>query len=154
MKCPQCDSEDVKVLESRDVADVAAIRRRRQCNACKARFTTYERIERPNLAILKRDGERELYDRTKLMAGILRACEKRPVSTLQLEDMITKIERELHESDRSEISSQSIGELVLNGLADLDPVAYIRFASVYKDFSTIDSFEQELKRLKTKTIKK
>ena len=154
MKCPQCGFDEIKVLESRDVADVAAIRRRRQCIKCNARFTTYERIERPNLAIIKRNGERELYDRTKLLAGIMRACEKRPVSTLQLEDMITKIERELHESDRSEISSRNVGELVLNALAELDPVAYIRFASVYKDFSTIDSFEQELKRLKTKHQKK
>ena len=153
MKCPQCSGDDTKVLESREVADVSAIRRRRHCNECQARFTTYERIERPNLAVIKRNGERQLYDRTKLLAGVLRACEKRSVSRLQLEEMINSIERELHECDEAEVTSEYIGDLVLDRLARIDPVAYIRFTSVYKDFSSLESFEEELQRLKNKQNK-
>ncbi|HIA91505.1 TPA: transcriptional repressor NrdR [Candidatus Saccharibacteria bacterium] len=153
MKCPQCSGDDTKVLESREVSDVSAIRRRRHCNSCSARFTTYERIERPNLAVIKRNGERQLYDRTKLLAGILRACEKRSVSRLQLEEMINSIERELHECDESEVTSEYVGELVLDRLARIDPVAYIRFTSVYKDFTNLESFERELQRLKNKQKK-
>lgn len=148
MKCPRCGSDDSKVIESRDAADAAAIRRRRECCTCQARFTTYERIERPNLAVIKRSGEREFYDREKLMGGLMRACEKRPLNRLQLEDVITSIEREMHESNEAEVTSQRIGDMILDRLKELDPVAYIRFASVYKDFSDLESFERELQRLK------
>lgn len=154
MKCPQCSNNDTKVIESRDVAEAPAVRRRRECLACSTRFTTYERIERPNLIIVKRSGERQLYDRTKLLAGIMRACEKRPVSQVGVDDLITQIERQLYERDEPEISSEEVGGLVLDGLAELDPVAYVRFASVYKDFTSLKSFEQELERVKENTRRK
>lgn len=148
MKCPQCSSGDSKVIESRDVSESSSIRRRRQCLGCSSRFTTYERVERPHLVVIKRSGERTLYDRSKLLAGIMRASEKRPVSQVEIEGLIAEIERELHGCDESEIASQKIGDMVLKRLALLDPVAYVRFASVYRDFDTLDSFEKELTRVR------
>lgn len=153
MKCPQCGSSDLKVIESREAADQTAIRRRRSCQKCDNRFTTYERVERPNLAVIKRSGERELYDRSKLLSGILRATEKRPVSRLQLENLLDSIERKLHSQESSDIPTSIVGEMILEELAEIDPVAYIRFASVYKDFSSVDSFEAELTKLKSLTTK-
>ena len=147
MKCPQCAGDSTKVVESREAVESSAIRRRRECLECNARFTTYERIEKPNLAVVKRNNERELYDRSKLLAGILRACEKRNISRIAIEDAITRIERKLHEREEQEVTTEYIGDLVLEQLAQLDTVAYIRFASVYKDFTDLESFQRELEAL-------
>ncbi|HVV67024.1 MAG TPA: transcriptional regulator NrdR [Candidatus Saccharimonadales bacterium] len=144
MKCNQCHSDDIKVIESRDVAEGQAIRRRRMCVACGQRFTTYERIERPQLVIVKKDGTRELFNRDKLMAGLYRASEKTPVTSLQLEDLVTSVEHDLYTCDDPEISSSKVGELVMDKLARLNEVAYVRFASVYRRFKDIASFEKEL----------
>jgi transcriptional regulator NrdR len=144
VKCNQCHSDDIKVIESRDVAEGQAIRRRRMCVACGQRFTTYERLERPQLIIIKNDGTRELFNRTKLMAGLYRACEKTPVTSLQLEDVVNSVEQDLYACDESEVRSNKVGELVMDKLARLNEVAYVRFASVYRRFKDIASFEHEL----------
>ena len=144
MKCSQCQSDDIKVIESRDVADGQAIRRRRMCNACEARFTTYERLERPQLIVIKNDGTRELFNRAKLMAGLYRACDKTPVTSLQLDKVVNHIEQELYDCNEPEIKSNKIGELVMDQLVALNDVAYVRFASVYRRFKDIASFEKEL----------
>lgn len=144
MKCNQCHSDDIKVIESRDVAEGQAIRRRRMCVACGQRFTTYERLERPQLIIVKNDGTRELFNRSKLLAGLYRACEKTPVTSLQLEDVVNGVEQDLYTCDEQEVSSAKVGELVMEKLAPLNEVAYVRFASVYRRFKDIASFEQEL----------
>lgn len=148
MKCNQCQSEDIKVIESRDVADGQAIRRRRMCNHCGQRFTTYERIERPQLIVIKNDGTRELFNRSKLLAGLYRACEKTPVTSLQLEKVVSHIEQELYACGEQEVSSSKVGELVMDELAKLNEVAYVRFASVYRRFKDIASFEKELSHIK------
>ncbi len=144
MKCNQCHSDDIKVIESRDVAEGQAIRRRRMCVACGQRFTTYERLERPQLIIIKNGGTRELFNRSKLLGGLYRACEKTPVTSLQLEDVVNNVERDLYACDEQEVSSAKVGELVMDQLARLNEVAYVRFASVYRRFKDIASFEQEL----------
>ena len=148
MKCAQCNSTDNKVVESRDVADGEAIRRRRQCLKCAYRFTTYERIERPSLVVIKRDGTRELFSRDKLMSGLQHASEKTSLSNLQLENFVASIERELYGRGEPEVTSTDIGELVMAGLAKLNEVAYVRFASVYRKFRDISSFEKELSRIR------
>jgi transcriptional repressor NrdR len=148
MRCQQCGSADNKVIESRDVADGDSIRRRRECLSCGYRFTTYERVERPNLIVVKRDGTRELFSRTKLLAGLQHATEKTTVSGVQLEDFVARLERELYARGEPEISSVSIGELVMNELPKLNEVAYVRFASVYRNFKDITSFERELSRIR------
>jgi transcriptional repressor NrdR len=148
MKCNQCNHDDTKVIESRDVAEGQAIRRRRMCTSCNQRFTTYERIERPQLIVIKNDGTRELFSRTKLLAGLYRACEKTPVTSMQLEQLVSDIEQELYVCGNVEIPSEKIGELVMNGLAPLNEVAYVRFASVYRRFKDIASFEKELSRIR------
>jgi transcriptional repressor NrdR len=144
MKCTQCQSEDIKVIESRDVAEGQAIRRRRECNSCGYRFTTYERLERPQLIVIKNGGTRELFNRTKLLAGLYRACEKTPVTSVDLEKVVDAIEQELYACGDQEVSSQRVGELVMDQLARLNEVAYVRFASVYRRFKDIKSFEKEL----------
>lgn len=144
MKCTQCQSDDIKVIESRDVAEGQAIRRRRQCNTCDYRFTTYERLERPQLIVIKNDGTRQLFSRTKLLAGLYRACEKTPVTSLELEKVVDAIEQELYACGDQEVRSAKVGELVMDQLARLNEVAYVRFASVYRRFKDIKSFEQEL----------
>lgn len=144
MKCTQCQSEDIKVIESRDVAEGEAIRRRRECVSCGQRFTTYERLERPQLIVIKNDGTRELYSRTKLLSGLYRACEKTPVTSLQLDNVVNTVEQELYACGEQEVSSSKIGELVMDQLARLNEVAYVRFASVYRRFKDIASFEREL----------
>ena len=144
MKCTQCQSDDIKVIESRDVAEGQAIRRRRMCNACEYRFTTYERLERPQLIVIKNDGTRELFNRSKLLAGLYRACEKTPVTSVDLEKVVDSIEQELYACGDQEIASNRVGELVMDQLARLNEVAYVRFASVYRRFKDIKSFEQEL----------
>lgn len=148
MKCTQCPSDDIKVIESRDVAEGQAIRRRRMCNACGYRFTTYERLERPQLIIIKNDGKRELFNRSKLLAGLYRACEKTSVTSLDLEKIVNSIEQELYACGDQEVRSTRIGELVMDNLARLNEVAYVRFASVYRRFKDIASFEQELSLVK------
>ncbi|MCA9324884.1 transcriptional repressor NrdR [Candidatus Saccharibacteria bacterium] len=148
MKCNQCSHEDTKVIESRDVAEGQAIRRRRMCINCNERFTTYERIERPQLIVIKKDGTRELFSRSKLLAGLYRACEKTPVSNMQIEQLVTDIEQELYVCGNVEIPSDKVGELVMNGLAPLNEVAYVRFASVYRRFKDIASFEKELSKIR------
>jgi transcriptional repressor NrdR len=144
VKCNQCQSDDIKVIESRDVAEGQAIRRRRMCVACRYRFTTYERLERPQLIIIKNDNTRELFNRTKLLAGLYRACEKTPVTSMELEKVVDTIEQELYACGDQEVRSTRIGELVMDQLARLNEVAYVRFASVYRRFKDIASFEQEL----------
>lgn len=148
MHCGQCKSDDIKVIESRDVADGQAIRRRRMCTQCGHRFTTYERIERPQLIVIKHDKTRELFNRNKLLAGLYRACEKTPVSSLQLERLVSEIEDTLYGCGDNEVQSTKIGELVMDKLAALNEVAYVRFASVYRRFTDITSFERELSNIK------
>ena len=148
MKCNQCQQDDTKVIESRDVADGVAIRRRRACTNCHHRFTTYERVEQPQLIIIKNNGVRELFNRDKLLAGLYRACEKTSVTNLQLEQLVAGIERELYACGESEISTSRIGNLVMDRLAELNEVAYVRFASVYRRFKDIASFEKELSQIR------
>lgn len=148
MHCGQCKRDDIKVIESRDVSEGQAIRRRRMCTACGYRFTTYERIERPQLIVIKHDKTRELFNRTKLLAGLYRACEKTSVSTVQLDRLVSEIEESLYACAESEVQSTKIGELVMDKLAALNEVAYVRFASVYRRFTDITSFEQELSHMR------
>jgi transcriptional repressor NrdR len=148
MKCNQCNFDDTKVIESRDVADGQAIRRRRECPSCGTRFTTYERLERPQLIIIKNDGTRELFNRSKLLAGLYRACEKTPVTSLQLDQLVNDIEQDLYACGESEVNSTKVGNLVMDHLAGLNEVAYVRFASVYRRFKDIASFEKELTQIR------
>lgn len=150
MKCNQCQFDDTKVIESRDVADGQAIRRRRHCTNCGYRFTTYERLERPQLIVIKNNGTRELFNRTKLMAGLYRACEKTAVTSLQLEQLVNDVEQELYACGESEVGSTKIGGLVMDRLAQLNEVAYVRFASVYRRFKDIAGFEKELSQIKSR----
>ena len=148
MKCSQCQQADTKVIESRDVADGEAIRRRRACTKCNYRFTTYERVERPQLVVIKNNGVRELFNREKLLAGLYRACEKTPVTILQLEKLVADIEHELYACGEPEVASTKVGQLVMDRLADLNEVAYVRFASVYRRFKDIAGFEKELSQIR------
>jgi len=152
MICSKCHSDDIKVIESRDAADNQAIRRRRLCNQCGYRFTTYERVERPQLIVVKHDGTRQLFNRDKLLSGLYKACEKTPVTSMQLELIVTEIEDNLYASGEQEISSEAIGDLVMDRLSLLNEVAYVRFASVYRRFKDIASFEKELKYIKQQNI--
>jgi len=147
MVCPKCKSVNLRVVEKRDVESEPIIRRRRECSDCSFRFTTYERLEVPVLSIVKKDGHKEPYSREKLSAGVYRALEKRPVDDSVIEGMIADIERELRSRGENELSSGDIGELVMNRLLGLDQVAYLRFASVYKSFDSLDSFAEELKQI-------
>ena len=144
MNCNHCHAADTKVIESREVGSGEAIRRRRMCAQCNTRFTTYERIERPQLIVIKNNSVRELFNRDKLLAGLYRACEKTPVTSVQLDQLVSEVERELHECGETEVPSAKIGEIVITKLAALNEVAYVRFASVYRRFKDIASFEQEL----------
>lgn len=148
MKCGQCQQVDTKVIESRDVTEGVAIRRRRECCVCGFRFTTYERIERPQLIVTKNSGSRELFSREKLLAGLYRACEKTSVTSLELEKVAAAVEQELYQGNDSEVTSLKIGTLVMDQLAGLNEVAYVRFASVYRRFSDIAGFERELSQIK------
>ncbi len=147
MRCPFCSTDDTRVLDSRDSNEGAVIRRRRECEACKRRFTTYERVDELNPLVIKKDGRREAFGRDKLLMGLKKACEKRPVSVEQLEEIITGIERKLQESGEKEIPSTMIGEEVMARLPALDEVAYVRFASVYRSFRDIAEFMDELKEI-------
>lgn len=150
MKCPQCQSTQSKVVESRDVASGESIRRRRECESCGMRFTTYERVERPNLIVVKKDDTREVFDREKVLCGIERASEKTSISAPQREDMVARIERKLYDLGTPEVRAGEIGELVMDELAGADEVAYVRFASVYRHFTSIKSFEEGLSALKAR----
>ena len=148
MRCPFCDSEENKVIDSRQIEEVNAIKRRRECIACGVRFTTYEKIEIMPIVVIKRDKSRQPFEREKLLKGLLQACAKRPVSRNVLENIIDKIEFQLANTLEAEVSSDRIGELVLEHLKNVDEVAYVRFASVYRDFDNIDTFMKELWTLK------
>jgi transcriptional repressor NrdR len=148
MKCGQCNGGDTKVIESRDVDASHAVRRRRACIHCGYRFTTYERLERPQLVVIKNDGTRQLFSRTKLLAGLYRACEKTPVTSMQLEQLVGNVEQQLYACAESEVPSRKIGELVMERLPALNEVAYVRFASVYRRFKDIASFERELSQIR------
>ncbi len=148
MKCSQCQHDDTKVIESRDVTEGDAIRRRRACPDCNYRFTTYERVERPQIIVIKNDGNRELFSRDKLLAGLYRACEKTPVTSVQLEQLVSDIEHDIYGCGESEIPSARIGQLVMDGLSQLNEVAYVRFASVYRRFKDIAGFEKELLQIR------
>ena len=144
MKCPACGNPDSHVLDSRPIEDGASIKRRRECGACGKRFTTYEVVESVPLAVVKKDGSREFFDRHKLLSGIMKACQKRPVDA---EEVVKDVERELSNSLASEISSGEIGEMVMDRLRKLDAVAYVRFASVYREFKDVDTFLDELNKM-------
>lgn len=150
MKCPFCGSTEIKVVDSRDTESQDAIRRRRECLECQRRFTTYERIEEQPLTVIKRGGEREVFSRAKLLGGLLRACEKRRIETATLEELIDGLVAELRNEFKTEVPSAEIGERVLLKLKDLDKVAYVRFASVYRQFEDVDEFQRELTRLQQK----
>ena len=147
MKCPFCAHPDDKVVDSRTIKDGELIRRRRECLSCTKRFTTYERIEEIPLMVAKKDGRREPFDRSKIVIGILKACEKRPVSIEQIEDLVDRIEKSINSSMEKEVSSEKIGAMVMEELRNLDEVAYVRFASVYRQFRDIDEFMDVLKTL-------
>ncbi|MCL5270693.1 MAG: transcriptional regulator NrdR [bacterium] len=147
MKCPFCGSLDNKVVNSRLTAEETSIRRRRECIKCGARFTTYEYVEQTPILVIKRDGRRQPFDRQKLINGLLRACEKRPVALESIEALVSQVEKELQNNMESEVSSLRVGELVLSGLKALDEVAYVRFASVYRQFRDISEFSDEIQAL-------
>lgn len=151
MKCPDCAHNDSKVIESRDLEEGASIRRRRQCLKCGFRFTTYERSEQPRLTVVKKDGRREPFNRNKMAGGVYRACEKRPISVAVIEELINDIEREIRAKGEAEVPVSLLGEMVMIKLLSLDDVAYVRFASVYRSFTDVASFEAELERLKTRS---
>ena len=146
MKCPFCGKDNTKVIDSRPTDD-SAIRRRRQCDACGKRFTTYEKVESMPLIVIKKDNNREPYDREKLTAGIVRSCHKRPVSSEQITKMIDEIEKQIFSMEEREIPSVTIGELVMKKLKMVDEVAYVRFASVYREFKDVNTFMDELKKM-------
>lgn len=148
MKCPFCGYNDSKVIDSRPTDENSTIRRRRECLECKKRFTTYEKIEKVPIIIVKKDGTRQSYDRDKILNGLIRACEKRPVSLNTLEKSVDNIEKTIYNSMNKEISSMDIGNLVMEELKKIDQVAYVRFASVYREFKDIDTFMKELQSIK------
>lgn len=147
MRCPFCRNPDTKVTDSRDTDDGASIRRRRECLACGKRFTTYETVEKAPLRVIKKNGTREMFDRNKIRNGLIRACEKRNISSAQIENIINIVERKARNSLKQEISSEDIGNMVMEELRHLDQVAYVRFASVYREFKDLSSFMSELEEL-------
>lgn len=148
MRCPYCGLSDTRVLESRAVEDDRGVRRRRECAVCVRRFTTYERVEEPPLMVVKKDGRREAFDRQKILGGLLKACEKRPVSAEALQSLAEDVERDIRERAEREVPSSVVGELVMDRLYRLDDVAYVRFASVYRQFTDVQHFQNELERLR------
>ena len=147
MKCPYCAHPESKVVDSRPSDEGASIRRRRECLACHKRFTTYEKVETIPLIVIKKDNNREQYDRTKLEGGVLRACYKRPVAAADIQATIDSIETVIFSREEKEIPSSQIGEIVMESLKKLDPVAYVRFASVYREFKDVNTFMDELKKI-------
>ncbi|PWU20668.1 MAG: transcriptional regulator NrdR [Verrucomicrobia bacterium] len=150
MRCPKCGTQDDKVIDSRASREGTAIRRRRQCNACGFRFTTYEEVERSGLVVVKRDGRREEFSKEKLISGLKKACQKRPISPKTLEDLAEKIVTEVTDKYEREVPAEVIGKLVMEGLMQLDEVAYVRFASVYRRFKEATDFVHEVKKLGAK----
>ncbi|MBU9738680.1 transcriptional regulator NrdR [Diplocloster agilis] len=147
MKCPFCNQENTRVIDSRPADDNSAIRRRRQCDECGKRFTTYEKVETIPLIVIKKDNNREQYDRKKIEAGVLRACHKRPISAKQISDLVDEAENDIFNQEVREIDSSLIGEIVMDKLKDLDTVAYVRFASVYREFKDVNTFMDEIKKI-------
>jgi transcriptional repressor NrdR len=147
MKCPYCTDHQNKVIDSRLNKEGESIRRRRECLGCKRRFTTYERVEEFSLLVVKKDGRREPFDRAKIISGMLKACEKRPISVNVIEDYVSLFERELQEKGEREVQSRDIGERLIKKLYEIDEVAYVRFASVYRSFKDVNQFMEELKEL-------
>ena len=145
MKCPHCGYKEDKVVDSRATAEESAVRRRRECLKCGKRFTTYEYVEEVSLMVIKKDSRREPFDRKKILAGIMKACEKRPISVEKMEETVTQVERAIQKKSDREVSSSRIGELVMEKLKNLDDVAYVRFASVYRQFKDVGQFMVELK---------
>ena len=153
MKCPFCNQDDTRVVDSRPVDDNSSIRRRRMCDACGKRFTTYEKVETIPLIVIKKDQNREQYDRRKIENGVIRACYKRPISAQQITRVVDQIENMVFSREEREVSSETIGEIVMDQLKDLDPVAYVRFASVYREFKDVNTFMDELKKILDKEEK-
>ena len=147
MKCPYCNQENTRVIDSRPADDNSTIRRRRLCDECRKRFTTYEKVETIPLIVIKKDNNREQYDRSKIEAGVLRACHKRPISLAQINALVDEVETEIFNMEEKEIESRLIGEIVMDKLKDLEAVAYVRFASVYREFKDINTFMNELKKI-------
>lgn len=147
MKCPFCNKENTKVIDSRPAEESNSIRRRRQCDECGRRFTTYEKIESIPLIVIKKDNNRESYDREKIEMGIIRSCHKRPISMGEINQFVDEIENQIFNMEEKEISSSRIGEIIMDRLKDFDSVAYVRFASVYREFKDVNTFMDELKKL-------
>lgn len=147
MKCPACGKDDDKVLESRTIGDGSAVRRRRECNDCKARFTSYERVEEKPFVVIKKDNSRQQYSREKMLSGIRKACEKRPVSTDEIEQIADEVEKYLYSEYGKEVTTVKIGEIIMDKLQKIDKIAYVRFASVYRQFDTVADFVKEIKKL-------
>lgn len=147
MKCPFCGSENTRVIDSRPADDSNSIRRRRVCDECSKRFTTYEKVETIPLIVIKKDQNREQYDRSKIEAGVLRACHKRPISVEQITALVDEVETRIFSKEEKEIDSSEIGEIVMDKLKDLEAVAYVRFASVYREFKDVNTFMNELKKI-------
>ena len=147
MRCPYCGYQESKVVDSRPAEEGATIRRRRECLSCQKRFTTYEKVETIPLIIIKKDNNRETYDRSKIEAGVLRACHKRPISAAQITQLVDEVETEIFNREEKEVPSAVIGELVMDKLKNLEAVAYVRFASVYREFKDINTFMDELKKV-------
>ena len=147
MKCPFCNQDNTRVVDSRPVDDNTAIRRRRMCDACGKRFTTYEKVETIPLIVIKKDQNREQFDRSKIEAGVIRACHKRPVYAEQIHKLVDEVETEIFNLEEREIPSSVIGEIVMDKLKDLEAVAYVRFASVYREFKDVNTFMDELKKI-------
>jgi transcriptional repressor NrdR len=150
VKCPFCGHLDDKVIDSRSSQDGASVRRRRECLKCERRFTTYEYIEEPSLMVVKKDGRREPFDRKKILAGVMKACEKRPISMEKIEKLVTAAEQSLQKKFDKEVNAEVIGEVVMEKLSHLDQVAYVRFASVYRQFKDVGQFMNELKTILNK----
>ena len=147
MKCPFCGAENTKVIDSRPAEDNNSIRRRRQCDVCDKRFTTYEKVETIPLIVIKKDNNREPYDRAKIEAGVFRSCHKRPISVDQINTLVDEVETAVFNMEEKEIQSSIIGEVVMDKLRGLDPVAYVRFASVYREFKDVNTFMSEIKKI-------
>ena len=147
MKCPFCNQDNTRVVDSRPADDNSSIRRRRMCDECKRRFTTYEKVETIPLVVIKKDNSREEYDRSKIEAGVLRACYKRPIPVKKIKELVDNVETELFNREEREIESKVIGEIVMDKLKNLEAVAYVRFASVYREFKDVNTFMDELKKI-------
>ncbi len=153
MKCPFCNHNEDRVIDSRETSDATAIRRRRECSSCNKRFTTYEYVEKTPLMVIKKDSRREPFTREKILSGLRNACQKRPISVEKIEKIVTDVEAEIQKKFDQEVDSRYIGELVMEKLAKLDDVAYVRFASVYRQFKDINQFMRELRDILGKKIK-